>query len=55
MRAKKQKLHIKVEPKKIRKTWAINPRERIHDGEGYDRHKDKEELRNIIVDEEVEE
>lgn len=49
---KKEKITIKPKKIKTRKTWAIHPRTRVHDKEGYSRKKVKEEL-NKLPEEEV--
>jgi len=41
----KKKFSVKVKPPKVRKTWGINPVERVkEDKKRYNRRKSKEEL-----------
>ncbi|MBI4733859.1 MAG: hypothetical protein HY779_03440 [Rubrobacteridae bacterium] len=48
---KRQKISIRVTPKKQRKTWQINPVERVHDDTEYSRSKSRDILKRMIEDE----
>lgn len=50
---KKEKITIKLKKIKTRKTWAIDPRTRVHDKKGYSRKKTKNELEKLAEEEEI--
>jgi len=49
--ARKKRTTGRVVPKKVRRTWAINPRTRVHSQEGYRRSRAKTAERRRIVEE----